>query len=100
MFIGVLFQEYLGIGLILFYIVSTGAILGYVYSLRTWKWSLSISWFTKERVVALLSFLLQSGIQTLANGLILRLDILMVGLVLGSYQAGYLWHYFIYDQYP
>ncbi len=85
---GIVPQEYLGIGLILFYIVSTGAILGYVYSLRTWKWSLSISWFTKERVVALLSFLLQSGIQTLANGLILRLDILMVGLVLGSYQAG------------
>ncbi|HRD08310.1 MAG TPA: hypothetical protein PK037_12110, partial [Saprospiraceae bacterium] len=61
---GIVPQEYLGIGLILFYIVSTGAILGYVYSLRTWKWSLSISWFTKERVVALLSFLLQSGIQT------------------------------------
>lgn len=85
---GVVPEEYLGIGLILFYIISTAAILGYVYSLRTWKWSLSKSWLDKKRVTALFSFLVQSGIQTLANGLILRLDILMVGLVLGSYQAG------------
>lgn len=81
-------KSLVGLGLILFYALSTVSILMYVRNLRAWKWTLNGKDIASVNRVELFSFLTQSGVQTLANGLILRLDILLVGLILGAYQAG------------
>lgn len=78
----------LGLGLILFYIFSTLAILFYVARMKEWKWSTGFEIIKQNREQSLISFMLQSGVQTLANGILLRLDVLMVGLIMGPYQAG------------
>ncbi|HMS97760.1 MAG TPA: lipopolysaccharide biosynthesis protein [Saprospiraceae bacterium] len=80
--------QHLGLGLILFYVLSTLAILVYVSRMRTWKWSTGFSFVLHDKESNLTGFMLQSGLQTLANGILLRLDVLMVGLILGPFEAG------------
>ncbi|MBK8698076.1 MAG: hypothetical protein IPN29_00160 [Saprospiraceae bacterium] len=47
-----------------------------------------MSQFSWGEWMGMASFMLQAGVQTLANGMILRLDILMVGLLMGPWYAG------------
>ena len=71
-------KSWVGFGLVLFYVISTFSILTYVRNMRSWKWSLNSNDIASVNSKELFSFLMQSGIQTLANGLILRLDILPI----------------------
>ena len=80
--------QHLGLGRILFYVISSLAILFYVSRMRSWKWSTGFSYISNDKENNLTGFMLQSGLQTLANGILLRLDVLMVGLILGPFEAG------------